>query len=226
MNALTRSSSVNRQVVQENGRILRRPARQKTRGTPARPTGAPYRCFPFLLLCDPYWGRRDGLPSTYPVQFTLGYQLRPRLALQLSGVSAATKGSTTDFVTQARGMELPYSRTYANRSSSLSALARYTLVGEPAQRLHVDGLGGFTLHRATFDGTGSYPDSNAPGGYGGYDLHSRENDLLLTGGVSVRYRLCTHFEAVADGTVSASLRAMRDVTPAVAVELRYNFGHP
>lgn len=173
-----------------------------------------------------YWGRRDGLPATYPVQFTLGYQLRPRLALQLSGVSAATKGSTSGLVAQANGMGLPYRRTYANRSSSLAALARYTLAGKPAQRFHVDGLGGFTLHRATFDGTGSYPDSNAPGGYGGYDLHTRDNDILLMGGVSVRYRLCTHFEAVADGTLSASLRAMRDVTPAVAVGLRYNFGRP
>ena len=170
-----------------------------------------------------YWGRRDGLPSTHPVQFTLGYQLRPGLALQLSGVSATTKGSMAGLVAQANGTGLPYNRTYANRSSSLSALARYTLTNAPAQRLQVDGLGGFTLHRSSFDGTGSYPDSNAPGGFGGYDMHSLDNDILLTGGLSVRYRVSPHLEAVADGTVSASLRAMRDVTPAVAVGLRYRF---
>lgn len=171
-----------------------------------------------------YWGRRYGLPCTYPVQVTIGYQLRPRLALQVSAVSAATKGSTAGFVPQANGTLLPYARTYGNRSSSFSALARYTLTGPPAHRLQVDGLGGFTLHHFSFDGTGSYPDSNAPGGFGGYDLHSRDSDVLLTLGVSVRYRLCPHLDAVADGTVSTSLRALRDVTPAAAVGLRYRFG--
>ncbi|WP_022826324.1 hypothetical protein [Hymenobacter norwichensis] len=171
-----------------------------------------------------HWGSRDGLPSTHPLQLTLGYQLRPRLALQVSGVSAITKGSTAGFVPQANGTLLPYSRKYANRSTSLSALGRYTLTRTPAHRLQVDGLGGFTVHHYSFDGTGSYPDSNAPGGFSGYEQQSRTTDLLLTGGVSVRYRLSTHLEAVADGTVSTSLRALRDVTPAGALGLRYNFG--
>lgn len=171
-----------------------------------------------------YWGSRYGFSATRPLQFTLGYQLRPRLALQVSAVSAATKGSVAGLVPQANGPGLPYAQTYANRSTSLSALGRYTLTRTPAHRLQVDGLGGFTLHRSSFDGTGSYPDSYAPGGFGSYDRHSRDIDVLLTAGASVRYRLTPHFEAVADATVSTSLRALRNVTPAVAVGLRYGFG--
>ncbi|WP_375434839.1 hypothetical protein [uncultured Hymenobacter sp.] len=172
-----------------------------------------------------HWGRRDGLPFTSPIQLTLGYQLRPRLALQVSGVSAATEGGIAGFVPQANGTLLPYSRTYGNRSTSLSALGRYTLTRTLAHRLQVDGLGGLTLHHYSYDGTGSYPDTNAPGGFGTYDQQSRNTDVLLTGGASVRYRLSAHLEAVADGMVSTSLRALRDITPAGALGLRYNFGH-
>ncbi|MBO0357822.1 hypothetical protein J0X19_07680 [Hymenobacter sp. BT186] len=168
-----------------------------------------------------YWGSRDGLPSTHPIQVTIGYQLQPRLALQVSGVTAATKGASSGVVPQPNGTVLPYSQTYGNRSTSISLLGRYTLTRTPSHRLQVDGLGGFTLHHYSFDGTGSYP-ANFPGG--DYDLHSRDTDLLLTIGASVRYRLSSRLEAVADGTVSTSLRALRDLTPAGTVGLRYNFG--
>ncbi|WP_324680645.1 outer membrane beta-barrel protein [Hymenobacter sp. GOD-10R] len=171
-----------------------------------------------------YWGSRYEFPSTHPVQVTLGYQLRPRLALQLSGASAAIKGSYAGLVPQADGTNLPYAQRYANRSTSLAALARYTFTRTAAHRLQLDGLGGFTLHHFSFDGTGSYPDPNAPGGFSSYDNHSRTTDALFTAGVSVRYRLTTHLEAVADGTVSTSLRALRDVTQAGALGLRYTFG--
>ncbi|UOQ69147.1 outer membrane beta-barrel protein [Hymenobacter volaticus] len=171
-----------------------------------------------------YWGSRYGFPSTHPLQLTLGYHLRPRLALQLSGVSAATKGSHAGLVPQTSGPALPYSQTYANRSTSLAALARYTFTRTASHRLQVDGLGGFTVHHYTFDGTGSYPDGNAPGGFGSYDNHSRTTDVYLTAGASVRYRLTSHLEAVADGMVSTNLQGLRDVTQAGALGLRYTFG--
>lgn len=170
------------------------------------------------------WGSRNGQPFTYPVQVTVGYQLRPRLALQLSAVSAGTSSSFSSVLPQANGTLVPYTRTADNRSTSISALARYTLTRNPANRLQVDGLGGFTLHHYSFDGKGAYLDSNAPTGIATYDQHSRTTDVLLTGGVSVRYRLSSRFEAVVDGTLSTSLRAARDLTPAGAVGVRYNFG--
>ncbi|MFD1874917.1 hypothetical protein [Hymenobacter bucti] len=172
-----------------------------------------------------HWGARYGLPATRPVQVAFGYRLRPRLALELNAVTAATHGAVFGFTPQATGAPLPYTSTYANRSTSVAALVRYALVRSPARRLQVDGVGGLTLHRFSFDGTGLYPDNAAPGGFRYYDLHSRDGDVLFTAGVSVRYRLCPHLEVVADGTLSPSLRALRDVTAAAAVGLRYNFGH-
>ncbi len=171
-----------------------------------------------------YWGSRYGSPSTHPLQAAFGYQLRPRLALEANAVTAASRGSAAGFAPQANGPPLPYDQAYASRSSSFAVLARYTLTGPPAHRLQVDGVGGVTLHRFSFDGTGSYPDRTALGGFRSYELHSRDGDVLLTGGASVRYRLGPHLEAVADGTLSTSLRAVRDVTPAAAGGLRYRFG--
>lgn len=171
-----------------------------------------------------FWGARYGMPATHPVQFAVGYRLCPRLALELNAVTAATRGAVFGFVALAGGAPQPYTQTYANRSTSVGVLARYALLRSPTRRLQVDGVGGLTLHRYSFDGTGLYPDNAAPGGFGHYDLHSQDGDVLLTAGASVRYRFCPHLEAVADGTLGPSLRAVRDVTGAAAVGLRYNFG--
>jgi len=171
-----------------------------------------------------YWGARYGMPATRPVQVAFGYRLRARLVLELNAVTAATRGAAFGFVPLAGGAPQPYTYTYANRSTSVGLLARYALLRAPVRRLQVDGVGGLTLRRYSFDGTGLYPDNAAPGGFGHYDLHSQDGDVLLTAGLSVRYRLCPHLEAVADGTLSPSLQALRDVTTAAAVGLRYNFG--
>ena len=172
-----------------------------------------------------HWGSRYGLPAARPVQVAVGYRLRPRLALELNAVTAASRGAVSGFTPQPTGAPLPYTQTYANRSTSVGVRARYALGGAPARRWQVDAVGGLTLHRYAFDGTGLYPDNAAPGGFGHYDRHSQDGDVLLTAGASVRYRLGPHLEAVADGTLSPSLRAVRDVTAAAAVGLRYHFGH-
>lgn len=171
-----------------------------------------------------HWGASYGMPVTRPLQVAFGYRLRPRLVVELNAVTAASHGAVFGFTSPAAGAPQPYTQTYANRSTSVAALARYALVRAPARRLQVDGVGGLTLHRYSSDGTGLYPDNAAPGGFGHYDLHSSDGDVLLTAGMSVRYRLCPHLEVVVDGTLSPSLRALRDVTAAAAVGLRYNFG--
>lgn len=169
-----------------------------------------------------YWGRRYETPATHPVQVALGYQLRPRLALELNAVTAASRGSAAGQVPQATGAPVSYAQTYASRSTSVAVLARYALTCTPARRLQVDGVGGLTLHRFSFDGASTYSDRNAPGGFMHYEQHSRDGDVLLTAGVSVRYRLCPHLEAVGDGTLSP--RSVHDLTAAAAAGLRYNFG--
>jgi hypothetical protein len=165
----------------------------------------------------------QGQPFTLPLQATFGYQFQPRLAVQLGVVYSGPQRKYSGSLQQPDGTTLLFSSKARNTATSISALGRYTLTRTPTHRLQVDALGGFTLLHRTFDGSGFYADSNAPDGYGRYDLHSSDYNVLLTGGLSTRYRFSSHFEAVADGTVSTDLRALRAVTASASLGVRYNF---
>jgi len=171
-----------------------------------------------------FLGQHGGLPSTFPVQVTLGYQVTPRLAVQTGVVYTSTAGQHQGTVFQTNGTPSSYSSTYRNRDWSVSMLGRYTLTRTPAARLQVDGLGGFTLERHLFAGNGSYPDANQPSGTATYGLNSHDNIYLFTLGVSVRYRFCDHLEAVAEQTANTNINAVHAVTGSSALGLRYCFG--
>lgn len=171
-----------------------------------------------------FLGRQQGLPYTFPVQLTLGYQISPRLAVQTGVVYTSTAGQNQGTVAQPNGTPGSYASTYRNRDWSVAVLGRYTLTPRPAARLHVDGLGGFTLERHLFAGTGFYPDASQPTGTTTYDLNSHDNIYLLTLGVSVRYRMCNHLEAVAEQTANTNINAVHAITGSSALGLRYCFG--
>ena len=158
------------------------------------------------------WGSRDGQPATHPLQASVGYRPCPRLALQVSAVSAARSGL-------APGLGVP--AAYADRSTALSAQARYALPAPAARPLQIEAVGGLTWSRYAYDGANaSYVGT---GQYQGYVDHTREAYFSYTGGASVRYRFHPRAEAVADATLNASTRAVRHVLPAVAVGVRYDF---
>ncbi|MFC7669917.1 hypothetical protein ACFQT0_23015 [Hymenobacter humi] len=60
-------------------------------------------------------------------------------------------------------------------------------------------LGGMTLERHTFRGTGFNPDYDQPTGSVAFDRRSSNNRYLLTTGASVRYQLRPRFEPAVHG---------------------------
>ncbi|MGI4874082.1 MAG: hypothetical protein ACRYFX_23225 [Janthinobacterium lividum] len=96
-----------------------------------------------------------------PVQLTLGYQWRPRLAVQASvaysGLSYSYGGSFFDVRT---GQYYnPYGGTNQRRATSTALLARYTLTRQLRHRVQFDLLGGGTLERTAYQYTGFRTDS-------------------------------------------------------------------
>ncbi|GAB3863978.1 hypothetical protein GCM10028824_00910 [Hymenobacter segetis] len=176
-------------------------------------------------------------PVRVPVQLTAGYQLRPRLAVQLgvaySGSTAhfASVGRYYDPANPTRGTYFDYNATSTLRNASVSVLARYTLTRNPAHRVQFDALGGFTLEHGSGYERGTRADS-----LGGalvvspYGYRTSRNTLLLTAGIGTRYRLGRHFELTYDFTLNKALTndsptgQFQGLTRSSALGLRYRFG--
>ena len=170
-----------------------------------------------------------------PLQLTGGYQLRPRLALELgvaySGrtFTYAYDGIRYDYSTGSPTISsYAYSNTLTGRTTSVSALARYTLTRKPAHRLQADVLGGFTLVHGSFHSRGFERDdlSGSPQTIS-FDYRGTATDLLLTAGLGLRYRLAPRLALNFDLTTNRNLNrpnTFRDFTGSAALGLRYRFG--
>ncbi len=174
--------------------------------------------------------------TTVPVQLTVGYQLRPRLAVQLgvaySGNSRTYTNDGPYGIYTAAGSPA-YFATYSGRTSWRSAsaglLARYTLTRQPTHRVQFDALGGLTLDydRTNYANTRTDTDNmQTVIATTAYDEHVSRTNLLLTGGLSTRYCFGQRLEAVLDVTLSRSfLRGQYSGLPgSTALGLRYRFG--
>lgn len=160
-----------------------------------------------------------------PLQLTLGYQLRPRLAVQISAAYSSSPGSSTNNLLDIYGGSAgTYRIDYRNTALSITALGRYTLTRTLSRRFQLDALGGFTLDRATYQGEGFYPALGNPAESIPFRRASDVNQYSLSVGPSLRYRLVGGLEAVAEGTVNMDLRSPRMVTTSGAAGLRYRFG--
>jgi hypothetical protein len=168
-----------------------------------------------------------------PVQVTAGYQLKPRLALQ---VGVAYSQSIFDYNKQPSAYYPPGSLIIAEkyygksiwRHTSVSVLGRYALQPQSTHRLQADLLGGVTLEKERYtvgyqytaiDSTNAvYSSSQTTGGYN-YAI------WLFTAGLSTRYRVSQHLEAVLDATLNARLASVTS-PPSLsgALGLRYRFG--
>jgi hypothetical protein len=167
-----------------------------------------------------------GLPV--PVQLTAGYQLRPRLALELgvahSGRSSRYAYDGYYFNATGPGYLNQHTSTTTERATSVSALGRYTLTRQPAHRLQVDVLGGFTLAHGTYYARGS--DTNSLSGTVAttpFAHRAAATDFLLTAGLGLRYRLAPRLELNLDLTANRSL-TYDGFTGSAALGLRYRFG--
>ena len=169
-----------------------------------------------------------------PVQLTAGYQLRPRLAVQ---VGLAYSGSSAHYAFAGRVYNSPdgyvdYDQTFTFRHASVSALARYTLTRKPAHRVQFDALGGVALENSRSFSRGTQADSlGGTRNVTNFSNRSSRNVLLLTAGIGTRFRLSSRFELFYDFTLNKALTgpapypAPMGLTGSNALGLRYRFGH-
>jgi hypothetical protein len=156
-----------------------------------------------LASPDGFSGTPTG-PTTYnhvPLlpKLTIGWQVLPRLALQLSG-QYAQQTDTYSFVQGSPDVNgqvvfIPGFHSFRLHSVAVPILARYTLTSNLARRFQVDLLGGATL-------VGTTPEATTIR----YDKSS--TDVQLSLGPSFRYRVAPHWEVTAD--VVANYRLSED----------------
>lgn len=167
-----------------------------------------------------------------PVQLMAGYQLRPRLAVELS---AAYSGRTNRYAYEGyyydaagNGYNNKLTSTTTARTTSVSALARYTLTRQPAHRLQVDVLGGATLvHRSFYSRGSETNDFSGTLQTMPFSQCSAANDLLLTAGLGLRYRLTPRFGLNFDLTTNYNLNhpaTFNTYTGSAALGVRYRLG--
>ncbi|MBO2008138.1 outer membrane beta-barrel protein [Hymenobacter negativus] len=171
-----------------------------------------------------------------PLQLTAGYQLRPRLAVQVglaySGSSYAYEGEGYFYnLNRPQGTYYRYTGKSNIRTASASVLARYTLTRKPEHRLQFDALGGFTLEYRRGADHGTYIDSvGGSRNENPYDNRGTDNALLLTAGLGTRYRLTPRFDLSLDLLLNRSLTSpiyfnyQGGLTGSAALGLRYRFG--
>lgn len=184
---------------------------------------------------QPVGNQALGTGFRVPMQLTAGYQLRPRLAVQLG---VAYRGGTSPYLSSTlyqdaiTGPNTTYytlEGDYTQRRTSVSVLARYTLTANPAHRLQFDALGGFGLEHRSIRSRGTQT-NYAPGAattVSDYEFGYAQNNLLLTGGIGARYRLSQHFELTYDLTLNKAFSGYgydRGLTSSQALGLRYRFG--
>ena len=171
-----------------------------------------------------------------PVQLVAGYQLRPRLAVQvgLAGSSSHRDYAYAGPAYYASGQPATFQHeegTTTWRGLSASVLGRYTLTRQLHHRFQADLLGGFTLETGEARNRGTRADS-----LGGslvaqpYDHRASEQLLLLTLGSSLRYRVLPGLDLNSDFTLNRAItgpgawQLPLGLSTATALGLRYRFG--
>jgi len=196
---------------------------------------APYKFYGGLAAYSSEYNDFSHFPGYFklPIQATLGYQLRPRLAVQASVAYSSRSGSYSySTYYDASGQSYyPTSGRFTTRYTSLSVLARYTLTRKPEHHVQFDALGGFTLEHYGGHDAGTKTDSlqnttvTTP-----YEYNYTASTILATAGISVRYRFSQRLELVYDLAAnydlnSSRLYAYNGFTSSAALGLRYRFGH-
>jgi len=178
-----------------------------------------------------------GNGTRIPVQALVGYQWRPRLAVQL-GVAYSGNQNSYFFNNYSYNYPSPpntsssVTGTATERSTTTLLLARYTLTHKLAHRFQADLLGGAKFEYSRYRDVGvetSYDQTTAISTSTPYEYPSTYNRMLLSLGVSLRYRVGSHLEAVYDFTFDQPISnrytyyGLRP-TASMALGVRYHFG--
>ena len=169
-----------------------------------------------------------------PVQATLGYQLRPRLAVQLGLTYSGYKNKFEydydyiDMNTYRVHQNSNYNSTV--RTFNTSLLMRYTLTRQPAHHFQVDLVGGLMLVHQRLHLTStevySYADyPQSPTTTIENDDSYNYNNLNVNLGPSFRYRFGQRLEAVGDILFNLSVTSdYHRLDSSLALGMRYHFG--
>jgi hypothetical protein len=170
--------------------------------------------------------------NTYelPVQATLGYQVRPRLAVQLGLIYSGRKNDYTSAYdyTDANANMIHYSSNSRStvRHYTTSLQVRYSLTRKPDHRFQVDVVGGLSYSHQYYRGIGSQEYINVSQGtteVTNSDLTFPYNEAFINIGPSLRYRVGQRVEVVYDLLLNQPL-AHRYNSGSMALGLRYRFG--
>jgi hypothetical protein len=172
--------------------------------------------------------------GSVPVQLTGGYQLRPRLAVQV-GLTYSGNSDRYDYsgliYSNPSMPDIYYTNTGrgTTRRVSGSVLGRYTLTRKAAHRLQFDVLGGFGLEHQSYRSRGTQTRIDQQTlTTNSYDERSTYTDLVFTLGPNVRYRFGERLELVYDLLFNTDLRSKsyltQGITGGMALGLRYRFG--
>lgn len=177
-------------------------------------------------------GFYSGQRVNVPVQATLGYQVRPRLAVELGFAYSGAKfdyADTDEYLnSNAQTVNSSSTTSLTRRSSSTSLLARYTFTRKASHRFQVDAAGGLSLNHSFYrrSGTNTYATQGVIEA-SSYDNAESYNSLRLNLGPSFRYRFGERLEAVGDILFNVALtNDLFNPNTSVALGLRYRFGKP
>jgi len=170
--------------------------------------------------------------STYqlPVQATLGYQLRPRLAVQLGLVYSSRKNdfASSDEYIDANADRILFTSNGRStlRHYTASLQARYALTRKPDRRFQVDVVGGLAYDHQYYRGVGSEEYTNVSQGTStvtNRDAMFPYNEASVVIGPSLRYRFGQRLEVVYDLLLNQPLNRQSN-SSSMALGLRYCFG--
>ena len=143
-----------------------------------------------------------------PWRLSLGYQLQPRLAVEISGMYNYAKFNGSETGTTLNGQKIFNYSTDKNWDSALPILARYSLTHGPNSPLNIDVLLGVTLAK-----THSENDfTNTLNGQIVQERHDIYNgtSFCWTAGAGFRYQFGYHWQAVGDWTVNRNTDHLPD----------------
>jgi hypothetical protein len=170
--------------------------------------------------------------STYqlPVQATLGYQLRPRLAVQFGLVYSSRKNdytSTNEYVdTNSNTILFNSNGRSTLRHYTASLQARYTLTRKPDHRFQIDVVGGLAYDHQYYRGVVSEEYTNVSQGTStsaNYDNTFPYNEASIIIGPSLRYRFGQRLDIVYDLLLNQPLTRQSNAG-SMALGIRYRFG--
>ena len=178
------------------------------------------------------WGNGQ---ARIPVQAVVGYQLRPRLAVQLGLAYSGNHNdyayatSYSSYYPSPPNSIVDFAGTYRERSATATLLARYGLTRKPTHRFQADVLGGakFAYTRYNDLGTLTTHDQAAPV-VTAYERPSTYTQPALSLGFGLRYRLVSRLEAAYDFTFDQPVFRNNDyftsrLQATMALGLRYHF---